>query len=460
VTLLLASNGLGVLETVTVDRANFIMKGYYASELLYISAMCFAKLSILVLFYNVVALMPHRFVVLGFGIFIFAWSAASAIATAFQCSMPQPWEMLTLRCFDTRTFWVVYCVIDITTEIAIITLSIDLVAHLKVRLSRKIAVVACFVPRLLVIFSAIVRAFYFYQISPHADPVYDLWISTVCTQVHVCASICTACIPYMVPFFKSLQGNIWRSYSTKSWNMVARSSKLPRHASNRLQKREAMSYILPKVPDQATDRVSRVPPYIPSPEPLSPFMPPPNVTYLHPNKVASSISIAPNRSSYEASIRGTSVSGTLYDSDSDFFDMREEEESLDFSDSRLYGDSPLLGNHFMSKQPTKPLPAYSPALSSSVYSGSAPPSPIPTPHSPLLQNRRETSIFPDYPDPRMNRQTMPNTTSQALESFACPTRSASTTHPNFSHPNFSRPKFSTTPRLYSSSTTIPPLPQI
>jgi hypothetical protein len=278
----------------------------------------------------------------------------------------------------------------------------------------------------------------------------------------------------MVPFFKSLQGNIWRSYSTKSWNMVARSSKLPRHASNRLQKRDAMSYVLPQVPDQTTDRVSRVPPYIPSPEPLSPFMPPPNVTYLHPNKVASSISIAPNRSSYEASIRGTSVSGTLYDSDSDFFDMRED-DSLDFSESRLYGDSPLLG-HFTSKptttskRPTKPLPAYSPAhspaLSSSVYSGSAPPSPVPTPHSPLLQNR-ESSIFgiqtyPEHPDPRMNRQTMPNTTSHALESFACPTRSASThqnfSHPNFSHPNFSRPKFSTTPRLYSS--TIPPLPQI
>jgi hypothetical protein len=453
------------------------MKGYYASELLYISAMCFAKLSILVLFYNVVALMPHRFVVLGFGIFIFTWSAASAIATAFQCSMPQPWEMLTLRCFDTvssktppkmlmltlqRTFWVVYCVIDITTEIAIITLSIDLVAHLKVRLSRKIAVVACFIPRLLVIFSAIARAFYFYQISPHANPVYDLWISTVCTQVHVCVSICTACIPYMVPFFKSLQGNIWRSYSTKSWNMVARSSKLPRHASNRLQKRDAMSYVLPQVPDQATDRVSRVPPYIPSPEPLSPFMPPPNVTYLHPNKVASSISIAPNRSSYEASIRGTSVSGTLYDSDSDFFDMRES--SLDF-DSQPYGDSPLLGystKAATTSKPTKPLPAYSPALSSSVYSGSAPPSPVPTPHSPLLRQNRESSIFgiqtyPEHPDPRMNRQTMPNTTSHALESFACPTRSAST-HQNFSHPNFSRPKFSTTPRLYSS--TIPPLPQI
>jgi hypothetical protein len=347
-----------------------------------------------------------------------------------------------------RTFWIVYCVIDITTEIAIITLSIDLVAHLKVRLSRKIAVVACFVPRLLVIFAAIVRAFYFYQISPHDNPVYDLWISTVCTQVHVCASICTACIPYMVPFFKSLQGNIWRSYSTKSWNRVARSSKLPRHASNRLQKREAMSYDFPQVPDQRIDRVSKVPPYIPSPEPLSPFMPPPSVTYLHPNKVASSISIAPNRSSYEASIRGTSMSGTLYDSDSeDSFDTRDSRSSLNLSDSRLFGDSPLLG-HSMSKQPTKPLAAYSPLLSSasSFDSGSAP----------LLrqQNHRETCIGISNAQINAtrstNRQTMPNAPSHALEGSACPTRSASTTHP----------KFSTTPRLYSSATIIPPLPKL
>jgi hypothetical protein len=296
----------------------------------------------------------------------------------------------------------------------------------------------------------------------------------------------------MVPFFKSLQGNIWRSYSTKSWNMVAGSTKLPSHSSNRLQKREArLRYHFPQSAIKGADRVSKVPPYIPSPEPLSPFMPPPNITYLHPSKVAGSISDAPRRHSYEASIRGTSVSGTLYDSESeDFFNMsvsRVKSSSsssldLDLSNSLLLGDSPLLGNYPSppsSNQPTKPLPAYSPLLSgtSSFYSScsSAPPSPIPTPHSPLLskQDSQEVSIFGvshaqtnAAPPPRfiaqsgnddttraMNRQTMPNAiTPHKLDGVVCPTRSASTTH---------HPKFSTTPRLHSPpATIIPPLPKL
>jgi len=83
------------------------MKGYYASELLYISSLCFSKLSIIVLFYNVVVLRTHRFFVFGFGICIFTWSVASAAAVALQCELPKPWEMMTLRCFNTVSILVV-----------------------------------------------------------------------------------------------------------------------------------------------------------------------------------------------------------------------------------------------------------------------------------------------------------------------------------------------------------------
>ena len=76
------------------------MKGYYAYELLYLSSLCFSKLSVLVLFYNVVVLRSHRFFVLGSGVCIFAWSLASVAATAFQCKLPRPWEMMTLRCMN------------------------------------------------------------------------------------------------------------------------------------------------------------------------------------------------------------------------------------------------------------------------------------------------------------------------------------------------------------------------
>lgn len=98
---MLTSKGFGVLDFLTVERANTIMKGYYASELLYISSLCFSKLSVFVLFYNVVVLRTHRFFILGFGICIFTWSVASVSAAAFQCELPRPWEMMTLRCFNT-----------------------------------------------------------------------------------------------------------------------------------------------------------------------------------------------------------------------------------------------------------------------------------------------------------------------------------------------------------------------
>jgi hypothetical protein len=93
---------MGLRALYTVERGSILMKGYYASELLYISSICFSKLSILVLFYNIVASQRmHRRLVLSVGVFSLSWSAASLLAVAFQCELPRPWELMTLRCFNT-----------------------------------------------------------------------------------------------------------------------------------------------------------------------------------------------------------------------------------------------------------------------------------------------------------------------------------------------------------------------
>jgi hypothetical protein len=78
------------------------MKGYYASEFLYISSLCFSKLSLLVIFYTVVAVQrTNRLLVSAFGAFIVVWSLVSLLVVAFQCEFPRPWELMTLRCFNT-----------------------------------------------------------------------------------------------------------------------------------------------------------------------------------------------------------------------------------------------------------------------------------------------------------------------------------------------------------------------
>jgi hypothetical protein len=98
---MLASEGLGVSGALTLERATTLMQGYYASEFLYISAICFSKLSILVLFYTVVAVhRMHRRLMLAFGTFVMVWSIASLLVIAFQCELPRPWDVRTLRCFN------------------------------------------------------------------------------------------------------------------------------------------------------------------------------------------------------------------------------------------------------------------------------------------------------------------------------------------------------------------------
>ena len=100
---MLASDGLGVMGTLTLQRANAIMKVYYASDFLYISSLSFSKLFLIALVYAVVNNRVHRIqptIVQGLAVLVMLWTLASLSGVAFQCSLPRPWEVLTLRCFN------------------------------------------------------------------------------------------------------------------------------------------------------------------------------------------------------------------------------------------------------------------------------------------------------------------------------------------------------------------------
>lgn len=97
---MISSDGLGVLGPLTQRHANALEKGYYASNLLYITSLGFAKLSLVTFFYGIHIQRAQRRVVLCFGIFVLAWTLASLAAVAFQCGLPKPWEVLTLHCYN------------------------------------------------------------------------------------------------------------------------------------------------------------------------------------------------------------------------------------------------------------------------------------------------------------------------------------------------------------------------
>jgi hypothetical protein len=165
-----------------------------------------------------------------------------------------------------------------STEVSIIMISFNLVVYLRIRFSRKVAVVACFTPRALVAAASLVRLVWLHPITPQNNPDFKLWLPAILSQVQVCLSICTACIPYMVPFFKSMEETLRRTYSSKSpdFRMDARGNRIPSSLWFRRRKRTQTcdSRDPPAVSNLKYERVSEVSPHIPTPRPMSPLTPP------------------------------------------------------------------------------------------------------------------------------------------------------------------------------------------
>jgi hypothetical protein len=151
-------------------------------------------------------------------------------------------------------------------------LSVNLVACLRIRVARKVAVVACFAPRTFVLAASLVRLIWLF---PPSTPEYRLWLPAILTQVHVCVSIFTACIPYMVPLFKSLESGLRRTHLAKGSKLHVDGREGRRSDSlwfRRQSRQKALSWR-----DSAKLRYECVPqasPQIPTPRALSPWTPP------------------------------------------------------------------------------------------------------------------------------------------------------------------------------------------
>lgn len=168
-------------------------------------------------------------------------------------------------------------------------LSVNLVYYLKVKSSRKVAVVACFAPRTLVVGSALTRLIYLFPITPHTKPEFNLWIPVICTQVQVGLSIVTACIPYMRPFFYSSESKVPEEQGPRRRMMKAEES-YTYYSSNgygRGHKRQGPSQDSAIPESWNVEKTPDVTPRIPSPAPLSPLLAPVLITPANSNRSSS-----------------------------------------------------------------------------------------------------------------------------------------------------------------------------
>ncbi len=94
-------------------KAN-LSKAQYAATFLFIASVCFAKLSLVSFLRNLTPLPLDRKWGLIIGSLVVLWAITAALAFAFQCHLPQPWDYVNQACFnrvsdlpspDSNQFW-------------------------------------------------------------------------------------------------------------------------------------------------------------------------------------------------------------------------------------------------------------------------------------------------------------------------------------------------------------------
>lgn len=95
------NHGLGMRSTLLSSaELTSVQKGVYAACLLYILTIALGKTSTLLLLHRLTVSAPHKLTVRITAAAIFAWTSAALFGAAFQCHLPDPWNVQSDRCYD------------------------------------------------------------------------------------------------------------------------------------------------------------------------------------------------------------------------------------------------------------------------------------------------------------------------------------------------------------------------
>jgi len=206
-------SGLGQhTSSLTQAQIDGVEQAIYASQMLYILSLAFAKLALLHIYTTFARHYLRSLVVKGLMCFVALWAVVALLPIAFQCQMPTPWAIFSKgQCINQPAFWDTIGAFDILTDICIATLPIWLLYDLQLPFSKRALIMIAFTERFLVLPLTILRLVYISSTATSADPTYAAVPTALTTVININLSIILACIPFLKPFLDSLQIGMFNS---------------------------------------------------------------------------------------------------------------------------------------------------------------------------------------------------------------------------------------------------------
>jgi len=184
-----------------------VEKMYYASNLFFVMAIGFSKISVAFLLLRMTPKRGHMVASQVIAGLVGVWTFASTIAVALQCKLSHPWIMNGENCPGVGLRWEIVSSIDIISELLLVGMTIYLVWGLQTSFENKATVVVAFGMRLPLIVAIGFRLSTFDSAGLTTDftileDTYIVW-----TQTELWYSVVSAVIPGLRKYVKSLATN-------------------------------------------------------------------------------------------------------------------------------------------------------------------------------------------------------------------------------------------------------------
>ena len=204
-----------------------IQKNQYASNLLYITSLALARVSVLIFVMRLSPQRLYRLISISLIVAIALWSSFSVLALAFQCSVPKPWDYTGNRCLDRvslvncerrpqltheqAALWTSIETINAALDLAIVLLPTVILATIQPPLWKRLVAISMFACRILVIAIIIPEIIFIRQALQSTDVLYSWWKVVLLTQLIVATSITCSSMQYLKPFLDSIESGLIRA---------------------------------------------------------------------------------------------------------------------------------------------------------------------------------------------------------------------------------------------------------
>ncbi|KAJ5895948.1 uncharacterized protein N7473_005347 [Penicillium subrubescens] len=204
------SNGLGRrLLNIGDHQLEKYLKYEYAAQILLIATIAFSKLSLGLLFKNLMTSRRSSITNQTLMGVIIAWALASIIALALRCSMPTPWKWDQHdQCINQAALFQAIAAFNILTDIALVVLPCLLLRNVQLTRLKRFRIMALLASRFLVCIAAGIEIKYTVRMLNSPDIPWANTNSTIWDQTMMNLSIITTALPSLGRLVIELQPSI------------------------------------------------------------------------------------------------------------------------------------------------------------------------------------------------------------------------------------------------------------